>query len=99
MAFTFRPATADGTPADPPAFQTVAPMWRPRDTIPLGPGRAFRVVGVRVTGVDETPVLIVEDMARTCLGTTSSAANWRSVGSASEPREWREVGRKASADV
>jgi hypothetical protein len=61
MAFTFKLETTDGTPADPPSFQTVAPQWRPGDMIPLGSGRALSVVGVRVTGPDETPVLIVED--------------------------------------
>jgi hypothetical protein len=30
---------------------------------PLDPGRALRVVGNRMTDVDETPVLIVEDAA------------------------------------
>jgi hypothetical protein len=60
MAFTFKLETVDGEPADPPSFQTVAPQWKPGDTIPLG-GRALRVVGVRATALDETPVLIVED--------------------------------------
>jgi len=63
MAFTFKLETTDGAPADPPSFQTVVPMWKPGDTIPLG-GRALRVVGIRTTDVDETPVLIVEDMAK-----------------------------------
>jgi hypothetical protein len=62
MAFTFKLETADGTPADPPSFTTVAPMWKPGDTIPLG-GRALRVVGVRATGADEPQVLIVEDVS------------------------------------
>ncbi len=62
MAFTFKLETADGAPADPPTFQTVAPLWRPGDTIPLG-RRALRVVGIRATAVDETPVLIVEHTA------------------------------------
>jgi hypothetical protein len=61
MAFMFNLETTDGTPADPASLQTVAPQWRPGDMIPLGPGRALSVVGVRVTDVDETPVLIVED--------------------------------------
>jgi hypothetical protein len=61
MAFTFNLELADGTPADPPTFQTVAPHWRPGDTIPLGRGRTLSVVGVRLTAADETPVLIVED--------------------------------------
>jgi hypothetical protein len=63
MAFTFKLVTVDDTPADPRSFTTVAPQWRPGDRIPLGPGRALRVVGVRVTDVDETPVLIVEDVS------------------------------------
>jgi hypothetical protein len=63
MAFTFKLERADGTPADPPSFHTVAPQWKPRDTIPLGRGRMLSVVGVRVTAADETPVLIVEDTA------------------------------------
>jgi hypothetical protein len=63
MAFTFKLETVDGRPADPATFKTIAPQWRPGDTIPLGPGRALRVVGNRVTDVDETPVLIVEDDA------------------------------------
>jgi len=62
-AFTFNLETTDGTPADPPSFQTVAPQWRRGDMIPLGPGRALRVVGERVSGADETPVLIVEDVS------------------------------------
>jgi hypothetical protein len=63
MAFTFNLETTDGTPADPPQFTTVAPQWRPGDKIPLGPGRGIRVLGERVTDVDETPVLIVEDVS------------------------------------
>ena len=61
MAFTFKLETADGTPADPPTFQTVAPLWRPGDTIPLG-GRALRVVDVLDGDSDEEPVLVVEDV-------------------------------------
>jgi hypothetical protein len=61
MAFTFNLETTDGAPADPPSFTTVAPMWRPGDKISLGSGRALTVVGERVTDVDETPVLIVQD--------------------------------------
>ena len=36
MAFTFKLELADGTPADPPTFKTVAWSWRAGDTIPLG---------------------------------------------------------------
>ena len=63
MAFTFKLELADGTPADPSSFRTVAPQWRPGDEIPLGSGRALLVVRSRVTDVDETPVLIVEDVS------------------------------------
>jgi hypothetical protein len=63
MAFTFRLETADGSPADPPTFQTVAPPWRPGDTIPLE-GRTLRVVDVRDGDLDEDPVLVVEDTSR-----------------------------------
>jgi hypothetical protein len=62
MAFTFKLETTDGTPADPPSFTTVAPQWKPGDTIPLG-RRALRVVGVRATAADETPVLIVQNVS------------------------------------
>ena len=43
---TFELRRVDGTPADPPSFQTVASLWRPGDTIPLG-RRTLRVIGVR----------------------------------------------------
>jgi hypothetical protein len=45
------------------SLQTVAPQWKPGDTIALGPGRSLRVVGTRVTAEDETPLLIVEEVA------------------------------------
>jgi hypothetical protein len=57
----FRLETADGEPADPPSFLTVAPLWRPGDMIPLG-RRTLRVIGVRYVE-DEPTVLVVEDMA------------------------------------
>jgi hypothetical protein len=46
MTCTFRLETADGAPADPPPFTTVAPKWQPGDTIPLG-RRTLRLIGVR----------------------------------------------------
>jgi hypothetical protein len=52
--------TADGAPADPPSFTTVAAQWEPGDTIPLGK-RTLRVVGVRNIDTDEPTELIVED--------------------------------------
>jgi hypothetical protein len=60
MAFTFKLETADGTPAEPPTFKTVAPLWRSGDTIPLG-ARTLRVVDVRDGRDDEDPILVVED--------------------------------------
>ena len=57
---TFKLVTVDGAPADPPSFQTVAPLWRPGDTIPLGP-KTLRVIGVRLGDTDEPTVLVVED--------------------------------------
>ena len=60
-AFTYKLEHEDGTPADPPSFQTSVPTWRPGDTIPLGRGRTLRVVDTRdATGSDEDPVLVVK---------------------------------------
>jgi hypothetical protein len=41
MAFTYKLEQEDGTPADPPTFQTAVPTWHLGDTIPLAPGRTF----------------------------------------------------------
>jgi hypothetical protein len=59
MAFAYRRGHEDGTPADPPTFQTVVPTWRPGDVIPL-PHRSLRVVEVRDDDADQPPVLVVE---------------------------------------
>jgi hypothetical protein len=56
MTCTFLLETADGAPADPPSFTTVAPKWVPGDTIPLG-RRTLRVVDVRQPDLDEPPIL------------------------------------------
>jgi hypothetical protein len=58
----FRLETRDGLPAEPPAFTSSVPNWRPGDTIPLG-GRTLRVVDVRDDDTDQPPVLIVEGAA------------------------------------
>lgn len=58
MAFTFKLENKGGTPADPPTLNTAVPTWRPGDTIPLGPGRTFRVIEIR-PGKD-ADVLVVE---------------------------------------
>jgi hypothetical protein len=61
MAFTSSSSHVDGTPAASPTLTTVAPMWRPGDTIPLG-GRTLRVVDVRDgDDPDARAVLVVED--------------------------------------
>jgi hypothetical protein len=71
MAFasTFELRRADGTPADPPTLTTVASMWRPGDTIPLG-RRTLRVVEVREGNLEQPAVLVVEDSPSTlhCCG-------------------------------
>jgi hypothetical protein len=59
MTLTFKLETRDGTPADPPAFRTAAPSWRPGDTIPLG-RRSLRVVDVRAG--EDWVVLVVEEV-------------------------------------
>jgi hypothetical protein len=61
MAFTFRLELEDGAPADPPTFSAAVPNWRPGDAIPLGRGKALRVIGTRPgREPDEDPVLVVE---------------------------------------
>jgi hypothetical protein len=59
---TFELRRVDGRPADPPSFQTVAPLWRPGDTIPLG-RRTLRVIEVREGNVERPTLLVVEDMS------------------------------------
>jgi hypothetical protein len=62
MTCTFLLETADGQPAEPPTLTTAAPLWRPGDTIPLGP-RALRVIEVRDAEVGGDAVLVVEDVS------------------------------------
>ena len=58
----YRLELEDGTPADPPTFETATPTWGIGDTIPLG-RRTLRVVRVRDDDTDQPSVLIVEDVA------------------------------------
>jgi hypothetical protein len=60
MAFAYRLEHEDGTPADPPTLKTAVPDWHAGDTIPLGL-RTLRVVAIRDDGVDQAPVLVVEE--------------------------------------
>jgi hypothetical protein len=59
---TFELRRADGTLADPARLTTVAPLWRPGDTIPLG-RRTLRVIEVREGNVERPTALVVEDMS------------------------------------
>jgi hypothetical protein len=59
--FTCRLEHQDGTPADPRTFHTVVPTRRPGDMIPLGAGRALRVIAIRDDDADQPPALVVED--------------------------------------
>jgi hypothetical protein len=46
-SFAFKLELDDGTPADPPTFETTVLVWNPGDRIPLGPNRTLQVVRVR----------------------------------------------------
>jgi hypothetical protein len=46
MAFVYKLEHSDRTPANPPTFHTAVPTWQAGDTIPLGAGRALRVIVV-----------------------------------------------------
>jgi hypothetical protein len=56
---TFELHQPDGTPATPATFVTNASSWKVGDVIPLGAGKALRVVAVHAA----EPVLVVEDAA------------------------------------
>jgi hypothetical protein len=62
-AFAYKLEHEDGSRADPPAFRTTTPTWRPGDMIPLGNGSTLRVVRIRDDDADQPPVLVVEDVA------------------------------------
>jgi hypothetical protein len=63
MTFTFRLERLDGTPADPPSFETTVLRWQPGDTIPLSAKRTLQVVRIRDDDADQAPVLVVQDLA------------------------------------
>jgi hypothetical protein len=54
---TFELRKPDGTPATPATFVTNAPRWKVGDVIPLGRGKALRVVGVHAAEL----VLVVKE--------------------------------------
>jgi hypothetical protein len=62
--FTYRLELEDGTPADPPTFDTAVPNWSPGDTIPLGRDGMLRVIDTRSgTEPGRDPVLVVVETA------------------------------------
>ena len=60
--FLFRLETLEGEPAEPSELSSAVPNWRPGDTIHLG-RRTLRVLGVRDDDPEQSPVLVVEDVA------------------------------------
>ena len=64
VAFTYRLEHEDGAPADPPTMRGAAGVsWQPGETVPLGGGRALRVIDTRLderTYGDPVCVLVVE---------------------------------------
>jgi hypothetical protein len=58
-AVTYRLECEDGTPADPPTFQTSVFSWTAGDVIPLGNGRVLEVVGTDYDQAADEGVLIV----------------------------------------
>jgi hypothetical protein len=63
MTFTFKLERMDGTPADPPSFETTVLRWEPGDKIPLSAKRTLQVVRIRDDDADQAPVLVVQDLA------------------------------------
>jgi hypothetical protein len=53
-AFQYRLILRDGTPADPPKFETATPQWREGDTFLTRPGRTFRILAITDSGDDFT---------------------------------------------
>jgi hypothetical protein len=45
--FTYRLIHEDGTPADPPTFESSTPTWRAGDQVVIRPGYSLRVLEVR----------------------------------------------------
>jgi hypothetical protein len=60
--FLFRLETVDGNLAEPPTLEAAVPNWRAGDVISLGRLQP-RVIGKRDDDAEQSPVLIVEDVA------------------------------------
>jgi hypothetical protein len=67
MTFTFRLERLDGTPAEPPIFETTVLRWGPGDPIYLG-RRTLQVVQVRDDDADQAPALVVQDVTERASG-------------------------------
>jgi hypothetical protein len=59
-AFQYRLILKDGSPADPPQFETTTPQWREGDTFFTRPGRTFRIVAINDASDDCHAVWTVE---------------------------------------
>ncbi len=60
--FLFKLERADGTPAEPSSLNSAVPNWGPGETIHFG-HKMLRVVAAGDDDADQTPVLVVEDVA------------------------------------
>jgi hypothetical protein len=61
MLFTFTLKHEDGSPADPPTFETAVSNWSPGECIPLDRDRTLRVVEIRPgREPDDDPILVVD---------------------------------------
>lgn len=63
MAFTYKLELEDGTPAG--DYTAAVPNWKAGDTIPLGPGRALRVIAIRPPNNAEDNVVLVVERTQT----------------------------------
>jgi hypothetical protein len=63
MTFTLKFEQADGTPTEPPSFETSVLSWSPGDTIPLGRTGRSRWSASEITTLDQARVLVVEDLS------------------------------------
>jgi hypothetical protein len=68
MTYHVRLQRTDGSPADPPTYRSSVLTWRQGDTIPLGPSKTLRVLGVRDDDADQPPILVVENLPGTAIG-------------------------------
>jgi hypothetical protein len=58
--FTFKLFRRDGSPLDPPTFETAVPSWSEGETFLLRPGHVYRIVERREASDDAHGVWVVE---------------------------------------